>query len=97
MAKGTLAKQNLIKRFATVLGKDYLGTDGTKHYFMSEENGEKIQVAISMTCPKTPFGGSNGEINFESDDVFIPVKSQGVEPSQEEKEIIKRLIQELEF
>lgn len=68
-AKGSIAKDNLIKRFATAVGADYLGTDdGKKFYFISTENGEKVQVAITMTVPKTPFAGApvdNGELNFE--------------------------------
>ena len=54
MAKGALAKEALIKRFATAVGNDYCGELDKKYYFWSVENGERVQIAVSMTCPKTP-------------------------------------------
>ena len=54
MAKGNIAKENLINKIIEALGDAYLGAFDKKYYFSMQENGEKIQVAISMTCPKTP-------------------------------------------
>lgn len=54
MAKGNIAKENLINKIIESLGEAYLGTYDKKYYFVMPENGEKVQVAISMTCPKTP-------------------------------------------
>ena len=54
MAKGNIAKENLINKIIENLGEFYLGTYDKKYYFVMPENGEKVQIAISMTCPKTP-------------------------------------------
>ena len=54
MAKGNIAKENLINKIIENLGESYLGTYDKKYYFVMPENGEKVQIAISMTCPKTP-------------------------------------------
>ena len=54
MAKGTIAKSNVINKIKQVFGDDYIGEVGGKQYVWSAENGEKIQVAIALTCPKTP-------------------------------------------
>ena len=54
MAKGNIAKENLINKIIEVMGDAYLGTYDKKYYFIVPENGEKVQVAISMTCPKNP-------------------------------------------
>ena len=54
MAKGNIAKENLINKIIESLGESYLGTYDKKYYFVMPENGEKVQIAISMTWPKTP-------------------------------------------
>lgn len=54
MARGNEAKEKLINKFIEAAGDAYLGVFDKKYYFMSSENGEQIQVAVSMTCPKTP-------------------------------------------
>ena len=54
MAKGTIAKSNVVDKIKSVFGNDYIGEVGGKYYVWSAENGEKIQIAIALTCPKTP-------------------------------------------
>lgn len=54
MAKGNEAKERLINKFIETAGDNYLGMFDKKYYFLSSENGEQVQVAVSMTCPKTP-------------------------------------------
>ena len=98
MAKGAIAKENLIKRFATAVGADYVGTeDGKKFYFWSQENGEKMQVAITMTVPKTPFScnAQGGDLNFE-DEPATPTKAP-VEMQEDEKATLERLMKELDL
>ena len=54
MARGNEAKDKLINKIIEALGDSYLGTYDKKYYFTMPENGEMVQVAVSMTCPKTP-------------------------------------------
>lgn len=54
MARGNEAKEKLINKFIKALGENFIGCYDKKYYFVEEENGEKVQIAISMTCPKTP-------------------------------------------
>lgn len=54
MARGNEAKEKLINKIIAALGDNYLGMFDKKYYFTMSENGEQVQVAISMTCPKTP-------------------------------------------
>ena len=56
MAKGAVAKENIAKKMAEAFGNNWIGEYDKKYYVWSEENGEKIQIAISMTCPKTSIG-----------------------------------------
>lgn len=100
MAKGAQAKEALIKRFITAVGNDYAGTENDKdYYFWSQENGERVQIKVSMTCPKTPveFEGNGGDLNFEDDSgggnnspAANPVKM-----SEDEQATLERLMKEL--
>lgn len=70
MAKGAVAKENAAKKMAEVFGSNWIGEYDKKYYIWSEENGEKVQIAISMTCPKTPIGeagaaADSNVLNFE--------------------------------
>ena len=66
MAKGAIAKENVTKIIAKAFGSDFVGEFDKKLYVWAEENGEKVQIAIAMTCPKHPVGG-NGNLNFDAE------------------------------
>jgi len=100
MAKGNEAKAALIKRFAAAVGADYLGEQDKKYYFNSKENGEVVQIAVSMTCPKTPvtFNGHGGDLNFEDDGDTPAAPPSGGSPvtiSEDEQATLERLMNEL--
>lgn len=103
MAKGAQAKEALIKRFATAVGADYCGEADKKYYFWSQENGERVQIAVSLTCPKTPvmFEGNGGDLDFESGDVGSaqakPLTSNPVKMDADEKATLERLMKELDL
>ena len=65
-AKGTIAKENVIRKLQQAFGADFVGVIDKKVYLWAEENGEKIQIAISMTCPKTPVGAPAASEFFEA-------------------------------
>jgi len=100
MAKGNEAKKNLINKLIAAVGpEDYLGEYDKKYYFWSEENGEKIQIAINLTCPKNPVAViESDELNFEdlnqSKEVH-PVKFEPAEITKEEEDKIAELIEKM--
>lgn len=96
MAKGSVAKENLVNKFKSALGADYVGydADSKKYYFWSSENGERMQVAITMTVPKVPFAGDAEEAPSGDLDFSIPVSAQ-VAISASEQENLDRLMKEL--
>ena len=55
-AKGNIAKEKVLEKIAQSFGSDWIGIYDKKAYLWSEENGEKIQIALTLTCPKTPVG-----------------------------------------
>jgi len=97
MARGAEAKANFIKRLSTAFGADYIGEVDKKYYVWSTENGERIQLAIALTCPKTSVAvqGNGGDLNFEDDDTSI-TKTK-VEMDADEKATLERLMKELDL
>ena len=106
MARGAVAKQSVIKKIAEAFGNDYIGEFDKKFYVWANENGERVQIAISLTCPKTfiEVDGSaipkaaDGGLNFE-EDVAPVVKAAPaehvVEISSEERYNITALMEKL--
>ncbi len=76
-----------------------MGEYDKKYYFWSEENGEQIQVAIAMTCPKNPvIVVESDELDFENPDAkkeIHPAKFEPTEITQEEKDKVAELIKKL--
>jgi hypothetical protein len=68
MAKGSIAKEVVAKKIAQIFGADFVGEFDKKLYVWVEENGEKVQIAISMTCPKTPVGAESIDFKAEPGD-----------------------------
>lgn len=69
MAKGAIAKEAVMKKIAAAFGADYIGEFDKKIYVWAMENGEQVQIALSLTCPKVPVVINNtvqtGDFNFE--------------------------------
>lgn len=95
-AKGTYAKESVINKIKSTFGEDFVGVYDKKVYLWSEENGERVQICLSLTCPKTPIGNIEDytvgdSINFEE-----PAVDRNVpEISQNEKETIANLMEKL--
>ena len=104
MAKGAQAKEYVTKKIAEAFGADYVGEVDKKLYVWSQENGEKIQIAIAMTCPKVPvgevpvmdFSADTGDFDFSGDSAAAaPSKFQPAEITEEEKANIASLMEKL--
>jgi len=53
MARGNIAKENVRKKVKAAFGQDYISIDGSKIYVWADDGGERVQIALAMTCPKT--------------------------------------------
>lgn len=88
MAKGTIAKELVEKKIIAAFGADYIGTIDKKIYVWAMENGEKVQVALSLTCPKVPIEINNtvqiGDYDFDDSAVTITTSasSKGFSPAE---------------
>lgn len=101
MAVGTEAKEKIINKIITALGEAYIGEYDKKYYFLSEENGTKKQVAISLTCPKNPIGtvdmsSAFGDgLDFEAEPVLVQTKFEPAEITPEETKNLADLMASL--
>ena len=102
MAKGAIAKQAVINKIQTAFGADWIGEYDKKYYVWAQENGERVQIAISLTCPKTPVEVSSapitGDFNFEDDTPNVVVAAGGFKPAEitdDERDKIRDLMRSL--
>lgn len=101
MAKGTLAKQEVINKIKEVFGADYIGESASKHYIWAKDGAEKIQIAISLTCPKNPIGAVDmssafGDgLDFEAEPVLVQTTFEPAEITPEETKNLADLMASL--
>lgn len=101
MIKGTIAKQNFANKLKEVFGQDYIGEVDKKLYVYADDGGERVQLAISLTCPKTPIATVNEKkltyntgIDFTAD-AETPVSPDNVDISDEERERVRELMKRM--
>ena len=51
--KGSVAKNNVAQTLATAFGADWVGEYNGKYYVWANDGGQRVQIAIALTCPKT--------------------------------------------
>lgn len=86
MAKGNIAKQVVVDKIRAAFGADFIGEYDKKIYVWAKENGENIQIAISLTCPKVPVEVAaapvTGDFNFEDDTPSVVVAAGAYQPAE---------------
>lgn len=101
MAKGAIGKQEVISRIASAFGSDYIGEVDKKIYVWANEGGEKIQIAMALTCPKNPImvntpETDSGDWDFSEDSIqTTPTPIARAEITQEEKDKVADLMMRL--
>ena len=100
-AKGSVAKAKVAEKLKTLFGNDYVGESGGKHYVYENDGGERVQIAISLTCPKNPLGEITGGvvfgdgIDFAATPIAATVTAPSAEITQEEKDNIAEIMARL--
>lgn len=100
MAKGAKAKEYITKKLQETFGVDFLGEMDKKIYIQAPEDGTKIQIAISMTCPKNTIEVSNapvvrnGMMDFEAENPII-TPTANTEVTAEERETVLEMMKRL--
>lgn len=89
MAKGDLAKNSVIDTIKSAFGEDFIGVDNRKIYVWAKDGAEKVQIAISLTCPKTPIG----DVAAFAPEIGETPPPQEITPTEDKEleELMKRL------
>ncbi len=101
MAKGQVAKEQVAKKLQEVFGADWIGEENKKYYVWANDGGEKVQIAISLTCPKNPIGtvdvsSAFGDgIDFEAAPIVVQTTSAPAEITQEEQDNLAEMMAKL--
>ncbi len=99
MAKGQIAKDAVIEKIAQAFGGDFVGVFDKKVYVWSTEEGERVQVALSLTCPKVPVGTINQSPNLDFENTTIasaaPTVFEPAEFTDDERRTVEDLMKQL--
>ena len=101
MARGAQAKSKVEQIISSAFKDNFLGIYDKKLYVQAEENGEMVQIAISLTCPKTPVTVSDkplifeDKLDFEAGTTVVPQSQIQTEISDEERQTVKELMERL--
>lgn len=98
MAKGAQAKINVTNKIANLFGEDYIGEVNKKLYVWADDGGDRVQISIALTCPKTfidaPDKNYVPDNDWSNEDAPVQVP-QKAEISAEEKKNIADLMERL--
>lgn len=59
MARGQIAKEQVVQTLATAFGDKYIGEHDKKYYVWADDGGAPVQIAIALTCPKVEIETGN--------------------------------------
>lgn len=85
--KGNIAKTAVENKIKEAFGADFIGIFDKKLYIWADDGGERVQIALTMTCPKVFIGV---DTPVETPDTFKPA-----EITNEERENIQALLDRL--
>ena len=101
MARGSIAKEKVAEKIKAAFGADFVGEVDKKLYVWADDGGERVQIALSMTCPKVMIETINtNELNYNTgrdftNDDTIAIAPEKVEISDEERENVRKLMQRM--
>ena len=99
--KGTILKKEITDKMLEVFPGSFLYNEGKEIRIPGLEEGQELQIKVSLTCAKTnvtPNGDSimpGEELNFEETSKTKTVQNTTIEPTQEEKDNVKKLMASL--
>ena len=98
MARGAIAKEEVVRKIKEAFGKDFVTEVDKKIYLWANDGGERVQIALALTCPKTFIeGGGCAKASPVSDSAFdMPsAEPQRAEITPEEQENLATLMARL--
>lgn len=99
--KGTILKKEITDKILSTFEGSFLYNDGKEIRIPGTEEGQEIQVKVSLTCAKVNVEPNSDIIlpgtsknNLENSETVSEV-TVAIEPTQEEKDNIKKLMASL--
>lgn len=90
--KGSVAKLFVENKIKEMFGENFIGSADKKLYVLADDGGQKVQIAISLTCPKV---GLDIEGKGFVDDIGTYTGEPVIEITPEEEANIETLIKKL--
>ena len=90
--RGSVAKLFVENKIKEMFGENFIGSADKKLYVLADDGGQKVQIAISLTCPKV---GLDIEGKGFVDDIGTYTGEPVIEITPEEEETIQTLIKKL--
>ena len=90
--RGSVAKLFVENKIKEMFGEDFIGSADKKLYVLADDGGQKVQIAISLTCPKV---GLDIDGKGFVDDIGAYTGEPVIEITPEEEENIQTLIKRL--
>ena len=99
MARGSQFKKEILNKMLEVFPNSFLYNDEKELRICGQEDGEEIQLKCVLTCAKVNVepngdiaipGEVSADINFKDSK---PIEQKVVEPTQEEKDNVKKLME----
>ena len=84
--RGTIAKTNVENMIKAAFGNAYVGIHDKKLYVLADDGGQQVQIAITLTCPKTGIEAS------EEPEYAGFVEETTIEFTPEEEQTIETLL-----
>jgi hypothetical protein len=95
MAKGSILKQEITNKILETFPGSFLYNNGKEIRICGNENGELLQIKVALTCAKE-------NVEVDSDNNVSTIAANNVinddvivEPTQEEKDNVRRLMEAL--
>lgn len=93
-ARGTVAKQEVTEKLKEAFGNNFIGEHEKKIYIWANDGGDRVQIAITLTCPKVQIETS--EVSADSNSAFpTAVSAQSIEFTDQEKKNLEDLMARL--
>lgn len=94
-AKGTESKNIIFAKLQEIFPKSFWEDQGKILRIPLDENGTRVEIKITLTAAKNNLGGEAVESAFEETPIINSIANTVLEPTQEEKDNVNRLITSL--
>lgn len=95
MKRGDLAREKVVETIKSAFGDNCLGVQEKKIYVTADENGEKIQFAISITMPKAAVSLADQPHDWSDSPVVNESAKPATAISKEDEEKVAALMRTL--